>query len=80
VNNALRHARAANLWIGLAERDGTVELSVRDDGVGCGELATGNGLTGMCERAQAHGGTFTASGEPGRGFQVIVTLPREAAP
>ena len=43
-------------------------LLARDDGVGAGELALGNGLRGLTERFEQLGGEITI--DPGPGFPV----------
>jgi signal transduction histidine kinase len=75
VTNAARHASADNLWIDLVQRDGFIELSARDDGVGAGEPLPGRGLSGMRERLEHAGGSIEVSTRPGLGFRLRVTLP-----
>jgi two-component system sensor histidine kinase UhpB len=60
LTNSVRHARAANVVVSLAdEGNGSVSWSVEDDGIGIGDdtgsLQLGNGLAGMRERAWALG-------------------------
>lgn len=83
VTNAMRHARAKNLRIKLAQRDGRLEFSVRDDGVGFDVKAARRraleggsiGLLGMEERVELLGGEFAIDSAPGRGTLIQVTLP-----
>ncbi len=78
VTNALRHARARGLTVGLGVRNGELELSVRDDGQGFDlEAATRRGareeavgLSGMEERARLAGGRLEIRTAPGRGTEV----------
>ncbi|MHA6761058.1 sensor histidine kinase [Streptacidiphilus sp. PAMC 29251] len=80
LENVHRHARAARVEVRFAHTAGTAELTVVDDGVGCGaprdprELqAAGHfGIMGMAERAAAIGGTVLV--EPGRWVGTRVTL------
>ena len=56
----------------------TVQLSVRDDGVGFDSNQHGNstfGLMGMRFRVEAAGGTLTLTSAPGQGTLLQVTLP-----
>ena len=75
ITNAVRHADATTLWLS-ARRDGNdVVLQVRDDGRGCEQLAAGNGLRGLRERLQQHGGRLDVASRHGRGFQLTMILP-----
>ncbi len=57
LSNVSRHARARNTDIVVTVADGSLSLSVADDGVGVsGQPAAGNGLTNMEERASSLGG------------------------
>lgn len=44
VNNAVKHARAKNIRIGISEKAGMVELTVADDGVGIRTDKAGKGM------------------------------------
>jgi signal transduction histidine kinase len=81
VTNAIRHARAANLWIELARTNGRVELTAKDDGQGAGEIRPGHGLTGMRERLELVGGHLEVRSAIAQGFQVTALIPmRVSAP
>lgn len=60
LNNAVRHAAATEIAIGLRVGADTVYVSIRDDGIGATSdtLAAGGGVAGMAERARFLGGTF----------------------
>jgi signal transduction histidine kinase len=76
VNNALKHAGSTRIEVSVVEDDGTVELSVRDDGRGfdTGVPSSGFGLTGMRERVAQLGGRIKVeSGD--RGTTIEVELP-----
>lgn len=75
VTNAARHARAANLWIELHATSDAITLHARDDGLGADAVAWGNGLTGMRERFEQHGGTMAVTAVCGRGFEVHASMP-----
>jgi signal transduction histidine kinase len=77
VANAVRHARRATSVVVEVERvDGTVRLTVTDDGEG-GPAGDGRGfgLLGMAERAERLGGRFHAGPARGRGWRVEAELP-----
>lgn len=82
--NAVRHARAQNVWIRLAREGELLACSVRDDGVGLGAAAAparqgspGLGLVGIRERLNAVGGTLRVQGGPGRGTELAIRVPWE---
>jgi len=83
VMNAARHASATRVAVAIAERDGHVILTVRDDGVGFdldgpGTDADHWGLKSMRERARAIGGMLHVESAPGAGTRVTAEVPREA--
>ncbi|MCU0988774.1 MAG: histidine kinase, partial [Xanthomonadales bacterium] len=84
VNNALRHARAQRITVSLAQRNGGLDLVVRDDGIGFDpdvarrSASTGEhlGLLGMTERVRAAGGTLEIDAGPGRGCRITAWVPQ----
>ena len=82
VTNALRHAGASSLEVGLRESPGGIEIDVRDDGRGFDAAAVrsdggGFGLFGMRERVHELGGSFVLDTAPGRGTRVSARIPIE---
>jgi signal transduction histidine kinase len=75
ITNAVRHSSARNLWVALAESDGALAISARDDGEGVDYVRFGNGLRGMRERVDAAHGSMEVSSMRGQGFRVQVWLP-----
>lgn len=75
ISNAVRHAGAGVLTIGLARRGDSVALRIGDDGRGSGGAPEGNGLSGMRERLAALGGTLHAANLPLRGFALAIDVP-----
>ena len=75
--NSVRHAHPANLTISLEHRKTEVRLTIADDGTGfrAGEDLGGFGLTGMRKRAAIIASDLHIVTEPGKGTQVIVTVP-----
>jgi signal transduction histidine kinase len=64
LTNVHRHAHAGHVKVNLAEEDGQIELSIRDDGRGISpEFANGSfrgvGLQGMRHRVERLGGIFS---------------------
>jgi len=81
ITNISKYAKARHVWLALALRDGRVEVSVRDDGVGFDTAApprSAYGLVGMRFRVEAEGGTLNVVSAPGQGTQLTVTLPASA--
>ncbi|MGY1828612.1 sensor histidine kinase [Blastococcus sp. SYSU DS0541] len=81
LTNVLKHAGpAGRAWVRLQWRPDALELSVLDDGRGAAAAITGSdgrgqGLRGMRERAQLHGGRLEAGPRHGGGFGVHAALP-----
>ena len=77
ITNSVRHARADNLWLGLAHNSERVTLSARDDGQGVKRVVRGNGLNGMSERLETLGGGLEIESKPGAGFRLSAWVPVE---
>lgn len=86
VSNVIRHARAANLVVRVEADDEGVRVEVRDDGVGFdrrrsdASVGRGLGLVGIRERAAILGGEASVESRPGRGTEVVVTVPVQQPP
>jgi len=76
--NAMKHAQASQVEMSLAARDGSLLLSVRDDGVGGADPARGSGLAGLADRAL--GGSIRIHSAAGAGTHITVDLPLEYEP
>jgi PAS domain S-box-containing protein len=78
LNNIAKHSGASQVLIHLQYDNGTVALSIRDDGCGFdpGQVPPGHyGLNIMQERAKAAGAALTIWSEPGQGAEVAVRWP-----
>jgi signal transduction histidine kinase len=75
--NASKHAQASRIAVSLAPRDGSLLLSIRDDGVGGADPARGSGLVGLADRVEALGGSINVQSRPGDGTQITAELPCE---
>ncbi len=75
ITNAVRHARARNLWIELAKEEEGIALRARDDGRGAVALQAGHGLQGMRERLEEIGGRLEIESRPGQGFSLRAWTP-----
>jgi len=80
VQNALRHARAATINIGLKSDEESITLTVTDDGCGLPDHRSrrGMGLEIMHYRAHTIGARVEARRGNERGTVVCCTLPRDA--
>jgi PAS domain S-box-containing protein len=79
--NAIRHGRVTQVTIDLATAEGTLTLSVQDNGRGFDERNASNnglGLKLMRYRAQMLGGDVTISNNKGGGVVVRCTCPHLA--
>lgn len=80
ITNAVRHARARNLWLHFEEGEGgRLVLKASDDGCGAIEFRPGNGLNGMRERLAEVGGKLAIQTQRNRGFTLEASLPMEHA-
>jgi signal transduction histidine kinase len=71
LTNVIRHANAAPTAVTVRVDDHQLTVAVSDDGPGVAVTsATGMGIRGMRERAEATGGTLHAAPRSGRGFTV----------
>jgi two-component system sensor histidine kinase DegS len=83
LTNVRKHSAATQVVTTVEFCDGTVKLTVRDNGRGFQppgqalELAEAGklGLTGMVERAELAGGTLTVHSGPGQGTTVEAEVP-----
>ncbi|MET8995183.1 sensor histidine kinase [Amycolatopsis sp. NPDC004169] len=75
LNNVRRHAAASAVSVRLSAVDGSVRLSVRDDGAGFDpDRATGFGLRGMRSRAEQVGGRLSVRSGPS-GTELTLEVP-----
>jgi signal transduction histidine kinase len=76
--NAVKHAQASVVEVGLETRDGWLVLAVRDNGIGDADPTRGSGLIGINDRIEALGGTLAVDSPPGEGTTLDVQLPLKA--
>lgn len=81
LSNVRKHARATDVTVRLRARNGSLHVTVRDNGRGFdpGSYDRGEwpqfGLQTMRERSEAVGGRFRLRSTPGKGTAVGVTVP-----
>ena len=73
---ALRLLRQAEeLDLTATDRDNSLVLSVRDDGVGGVDPSRGSGIVGLTDRVEALGGSLRVDSRPGNGTRITAELP-----
>jgi len=84
LTNAVKHAKARNVWIHAWSENLMVCCSIRDDGSGFDSRQVqtalgrkGLGLIAMQERVSAIGGTLRIESRPGRGTELLIRLSLE---
>ncbi|HEY3353603.1 MAG TPA: sensor histidine kinase [Polyangia bacterium] len=74
--NAVKHAGASRIVIDLAEEEGGVRLSVRDDGAGIVPGApAGVGMSSMATRAEDLSGALAVRSSPDEGTEITCRVP-----
>ena len=80
VSNAVRHGEASKIRIAGEVRNGTLSVSVRDDGCGFdpanrpGQAEGHFGLDGIAERIERLGGTFEIKSAPGKETKATIRI------
>jgi PAS domain S-box-containing protein len=73
--NVHKHAQASRVLVSAVVRDGQLEVSITDDGIG-GADPQGHGLRGLADRVEALGGTFTVESQSGDGTRLRALIPQ----
>ncbi len=73
--NVAKHAQASQVSVTARRRNGSLVISVCDDGVGGAAPSPGSGLAGITDRIAALGGRVTVASPSGRGTEVTAELP-----
>jgi signal transduction histidine kinase len=75
LTNAVKHGSPSRVTVRAVQDDGTLRVSVADDGVGGAVVRRGSGLAGLRDRVAAHGGTIEIVSPRGSGTRVEVVIP-----
>jgi signal transduction histidine kinase len=73
--NSVRHGKASKIIILFWEFPGTLEMLLRDNGIGAQNIVKGIGIAGMEERLAILGGKLEFSSPEDGGFVLKVTIP-----
>ncbi len=73
VSNSMKYSKCRHINIGIYVMNKMVRCSISDDGVGCGNIEDGMGISGMRRRVRMAGGTIGFESEAG--FTVNMILP-----
>jgi signal transduction histidine kinase len=77
LTNAAKHAQASVVNIELDTHDATLQLTIRDDGIGGANLSHGSGLVGLGDRIDALGGRLQVTSPAGNGTTLLIEIPLE---
>jgi signal transduction histidine kinase len=75
LTNAVKHADARSVSVGLTRHGDGLTVVVVDDGDGGARIDAGTGLKGLVDRVDALGGTLTLVSPIGEGTELRVELP-----
>ena len=82
LTNVARHAQASETEVSIQKLDGTIRMTVKDDGKGFSaerrlhaKKRKRLGLLGMSERLEMVGGTLIVESVPGKGTAIIAQIP-----
>ena len=75
LTNVAKYAHATAATVSVTRSNGRLVARVEDDGVGGADIASGSGLRGLADRAEALRGTLRLESIDGHGTVVTAALP-----
>ncbi|PHS01499.1 MAG: hypothetical protein COA68_02640 [Oceanobacter sp.] len=78
ITNILKHSRATRAWIIIKYDDQNLSVLLQDNGNTSTDIVAGNGIQGIKQRMGIIGGRAHTDILDTQGFEVSLTLPREA--
>jgi two-component system, NarL family, sensor histidine kinase UhpB len=77
LNNILKHAKATEVAISLAQNKKSIIISILDNGVGFDttKKSKGFGVSNIISRAKLYNGNAVFISQPGKGCSLIVSFP-----
>ncbi|WP_433192858.1 DUF4118 domain-containing protein [Nocardia sp. CA-107356] len=78
LTNTAKHAHASEVQVHVTTDGASLQLMIRDDGVGGADEAEGSGLIGLTDRVEALGGHLHIMSPTGDGTTLTATIPLAA--
>ena len=75
LTNAVKHGAPSRVTVRAVADNGTLHVTIADDGVGGAVVRRGSGLAGLRDRVAAHGATLEIVSPGGTGTRVEVAIP-----
>jgi signal transduction histidine kinase len=75
ITNVAKYAQASGATVSIGRANGTVTITVSDDGVGGADPAGGSGLRGLAARVEALKGRLDIESPPGGGTRISAEIP-----
>jgi signal transduction histidine kinase len=75
LTNVAKYARATHASVDVVREDGYAVVSIRDDGVGGADAASGSGLRGLQDRVGALDGVLEVTSPRGEGTLIRARIP-----
>ncbi|TAH21694.1 MAG: PAS domain S-box protein [Cytophagales bacterium] len=77
INNAIKYSEADSIKVQLYDEETQIRLEITDNGKGfnVNEIARGNGLANLSQRANLLNGTLSIESEEGKGCKVTAVIP-----
>jgi signal transduction histidine kinase len=78
LTNAVKYASASRIAMRAVRQNGSLLVTITDDGVGGAVLRRGSGLAGLQDRVAAHGGWLEIVSPKDQGTRIEVSIPCES--
>lgn len=80
INNIIQHSKATEIFVTLEQVEGSLKLTIRDNGIGFNvdetlKRRTGMGLFNIKKRAALINGTASIDSTYGTGSEIAITIP-----
>ncbi|MEP7108982.1 MAG: ATP-binding protein [Ferruginibacter sp.] len=77
LNNTIKYSNAQNVYISLEQTEDTLELIIKDNGVGfdTSKITNGVGLQNINTRSEIHNGKMSLESQPGQGCLLKIVFP-----
>ncbi|WP_242950875.1 sensor histidine kinase [Clostridium felsineum] len=75
ITNSLKHGNSTEINIDLSFINSDIELIIQDNGNGCCEINSSNGLNGIKKRTETLNGEVTFQSSNKKGFTINLKIP-----